>query len=95
MLNLFRTNGFKTVFGGRRGGGKSVSPLPLAEIASVTVAHRSSRYWHRDGTIAAMIAAAESVQHLGVEAIIDAMEHEIKQREFICDFDDPCDAWAA
>jgi hypothetical protein len=51
------------------------------------------QYWHRDGTVEAATAAAEAVQHLGVEAIIDAMEREIKQREFICNFDDPCDRW--
>lgn len=84
MLNLFHRKGSRPFVG-----------VSLTEIARTAVCHRSMQYWHRDGTVEAATAAAQAVQHLGVEAVIDAMEHEIKQREFICDFDDPCDAWAA
>jgi hypothetical protein len=67
----------------------------LREIVTVTVMNRAGIYWHADGTIEATIAAAEAVQDQGIEAIIDTIEREVKKREFICNFDDPCDKWAA
>jgi hypothetical protein len=66
--------------------------ISLREIATTSVRNRSC-YWHQDDTIDAAVAAAEAVQNQGIEAIIDAMEREIKKREFICNFDDPCDEW--
>ena len=65
----------------------------LREIVVTTVRHRAGQYWHTDGVMEAAIAAAETVQDQGDEAMIDAIEREIKKREFICNFDDPCDAW--
>lgn len=82
MLSLFRSRGSKP------------NPSSLANIARVTVCHRAKEYWHPPGTIEAMTAAAEAVQYLGTEAIIDAMEQEIKRREVVRELNDPCDAWA-
>lgn len=63
------------------------------EIAQTTLRVRSDRYWHLDGTVDAMVAAAEAVRDHGTDAIIDAMEREIVKREFAWRFDDPCDHW--
>jgi ABC-type branched-subunit amino acid transport system substrate-binding protein len=70
--------------------------VDLREVAQTVVNHRSAIYWHMDGTVDAMAAAAEAVREYGEEAIIDAMEQELMAREFIYNFDDPCDLmWPA
>ena len=65
------------------------------DIIRTSIRARSARYWYKDGVEDAAIAAAEACRHCHVEEIIDAVELEIKKHEFICNFDDPCDAWAA
>jgi hypothetical protein len=69
--------------------------MNLREIVEITIWHRSGSYWYTDGAIEAAVAAAEAVRGQGDEAMISAIERELKKREFICNFDDPCDAWAA
>jgi hypothetical protein len=76
--------------------------IGLRELATIAVRHRSAAFWHKDGTVDAMVAAAEAVMTNQAvpfgrkeQAVINAMKRELKAREFICNFDDPCDVWAA
>jgi len=67
----------------------------LSDIIQTTLRHRSARYWHKPDTFQAALRAAEAAQDQGIEAMVNAIEREITSREFVCNFDDPCDAWAA
>ena len=51
-------------------------------------------YWHKPDTFDAALSAAIKAKG-GIEASMNAIEREIVAREFICDFDDPCDRWGS
>lgn len=67
--------------------------MDLREIVAITVLNRRVLFWHKEGTVEEVTAAAEAMRDRGEDAIIDTIEREIKKREFICNFDDPCDEW--
>jgi hypothetical protein len=67
----------------------------LPQIVRTVIRHRATQYWHKPGTFEAALHAAQMVGDQDVDRLASAIEREITAREFRCDFDDPCDAWAA